>query len=97
VLFLSGIVVVNHGMVIMKSELPSTEQLLTDLGLAIDEAKLVRSLIKSQDLARKLKEENPFSERLIYMNKEVRYMEDKLIKLRKVRGDNLRPVYSQNP
>jgi hypothetical protein len=97
VLFLSGIVVVNHGMVIMKPELPSTEQLLTDLGLAIDEAKLVRSLIKSQDLARKLKEENPFSERLIYMNKEVRYMEDKLIKLRKVGRDNLRPVYSQNP
>ena len=96
-LFLSGIVVVNHGMVIMKPELPSTEQLLTDLGLAIDEAKLVRSLIKSQDLARKLKEENPFSERLIYMNKEVRYMEDKLIKLRKVGRDNLRPVYSQNP
>jgi hypothetical protein len=84
-------------MVIMKPELPSTEQLLTDLGLAIDEAKLVRSLIKSQDLARKLKEENPFSERLIYMNKEVRYMEDKLIKLRKVGRDNLRPVYSQNP
>jgi hypothetical protein len=81
----------------MKPELPSTEQLLTDLGLAIDEAKLVRSLIKFQDLARKLKEENPFSERLIYMNKVVRYMEDKLIKLRKVGRDNLRPVYSQNP
>ena len=84
-------------MVIMKPELPSTEQLLTDLGLAIDEAKLVRSLIKSQDLARKLKEENPFSERLIYLNKEVRYMEDKLIKLRKAGRDNIRPVNSQNP
>ena len=81
----------------MEPELPSTEQLLTDLGLAIDEAKLVRSLIKSQDLARKLKEENPFSERLIYLNKEVRYMEDKLIKLRKAGRDNLRPVNSQNP
>ena len=74
----------------MEPELPSTEQLLTDLSLAIDEAKLVRSLIKSQDLARKLKEENPFSERLIYLNKEVRYMEDKLIKLRKAGRDNLR-------
>jgi hypothetical protein len=60
----------------------STEQLLTDLGLAVDEAKLVRSLIHSQDLARKLKEENPFSERLIYLNKEIRYMEDKLIEFR---------------
>ena len=58
-------------MVIKKPELPSTEQLLTDLGLAIDEAKLVRSLIKSQDLARKLKEENPLSERLIYLNKDI--------------------------
>ena len=66
----------------MKPELPSTEQLLTDLGLAIDEAKLVRSLIKSQDLARKLKEENPFSERLIYLNKEIKYLEAKLTKVR---------------
>jgi hypothetical protein len=60
----------------------STEQLLTDLGLAVGEATLVRALIKSQDLARKLKEENPFSEHLIYLNKEIRYMEEKLIKIR---------------
>ncbi len=76
----------------------STEQLLTDLGLAVDEAKLVRSLIKSQDLARKLKKENPFSERLIYLNKEIKYMEDQLTKVRsKAGGGNLRTVKSQNP
>ena len=85
-------------MVIKKPELPSTEQLLTDLGLAIDEAKLVRSLIKSQDLARKLKEENPFSERLIYLNKEIRYMEARLIEIRsKTNRGTLRAVKSQNP
>ena len=82
----------------MKPELTSTEQLLTDLGLAIDEAKLVRSMIKSQDLARKLKEENPFSERLIYLNKEIRYMEARLIEIRsKTNRDTLRAVKSQNP
>ena len=85
-------------MVIKKPELPSTEQLLTDLGLAIDEAKLVRSLIKSQDLARKLKEGNPFSERLIYLNKEIRYMEARLIEIRsKTNRGTLRAVKSQIP
>ncbi len=60
----------------------STEHLLTCLGLAIDEAKLVRSLIQSQDLARVLKEEKPFSERLIYLNKEIQYLETKLTDVR---------------
>jgi hypothetical protein len=40
----------------MKPQVESTEHLLTCLGLAIDEAKLVRSLIQSRDIARVLKE-----------------------------------------
>jgi len=66
----------------MKPESVYTEQLLNGLGLAIDEAKLVRELIKSQGFARNLKEENLFSERLIYLNKEIRYIEAKLDKVR---------------
>ena len=50
----------------------STEHLLTCLELAIDEAKLVRSLIQSKDIVRVLKEKKPFSERLVYLNKEIR-------------------------
>ena len=60
----------------------STEHLLTCLDLAIDEAKLVRSLIKSKDLAIKLKSDDPFSQRLIYLNREITYLEEKLIEFR---------------
>ena len=70
----------------------STDKLLTDLGLAIDEAKLVRSLIQSTDIVRVLKEQKPFSERLVYLNKEFGYMEDKLLKVRKASKGDLRVV-----
>ena len=56
----------------------STEQLLNCLGLAIDEAKLLRSLIESRELAAKLKREDPFSDRLVYLNREITYLEKKL-------------------
>lgn len=61
----------------------STEHLLTCLGLAIDEAKLLRSLIESRDLASKLKQENPFSDRLVYLNREITYLEKKLAEVRR--------------
>lgn len=60
----------------------STGRLLACLGLAIDEAKLVRSLIQSRDLAHKLKVKNPFSDRLIHLNREIRYLEKKLAEVR---------------
>ena len=60
----------------------STEHLLNCLGLAIDEAKLVRSLIQLKDIVRVLKEKKPFSERLIYLNKEIQHLETKLIEVR---------------
>ena len=63
-------------------ESASTERLLACLGLAIDEAKLVRLIIKSKDMAYKLKTENPFSQRLVNLNLKIAYLETKLVKFR---------------
>jgi len=60
----------------------STGRLLICLGLAIDEAKLVRSLIQSKDLVHTLKAENPISDRLIHLNREINYLEKKLAEVR---------------
>ena len=60
----------------------STEYLLTYLGRAIDEAKLVRSIIKLKDKTYNLKAEQPFSNRLIHLNREAEYLESKLIQIR---------------
>ena len=63
-------------------ELTSTDRLLTCLGLAIDEAKLVRSIIESKDMAHKLKNEKPLSKKLCQLNREIEYLEVKLAKVR---------------
>ena len=60
----------------------STEQLLNCLGLAIDEAKYVRQLIDCMELVERLKQENPFSDRLIHLNKEIKHLEAKLAQVR---------------
>jgi len=67
----------------------STERLLTCLGLAIDEAKLVRSIIKSRDTAKKLKMEKPFSQSLVFLNREIEYLEAKLVQVRSRANRNL--------
>ncbi|MDH3635350.1 MAG: hypothetical protein OES20_11670 [Gammaproteobacteria bacterium] len=66
----------------LQIEPTSTNRLLTCLGLAIDEAKLVRSIIESKDLAHKLKNEKPLSEKLRRLNREIEYLEAKLAKVR---------------
>ena len=60
----------------------STDRLLTCLGLAIDEAKLVKSIIESKDMAHKLKNKKPLSEKLSHLNREIEYLELKLAKVR---------------
>lgn len=60
----------------------STERLLSCLGLAIDEAKLVRSIIKSKDMAYKLKAEKPLSKRLTHIDREISYLKAKLEEVR---------------
>jgi len=69
-------------------ELTSKDRLLTCLGLAIDEAKLVRSLIESKDMAGKLKRNDPFSRQLVYLNKEINYLEVKLTQVRRTASRN---------
>ena len=63
-------------------ESASTERLLACLDLAIDEAKLVRLIIKSKDMAYKLKTQNPFSQSLVNLNREIAHLETKLMKFR---------------
>jgi len=60
----------------------STDRLLTCLGLANDEAKQVGSIIESKDMAHNLKKENPLSEKLYHLNREIEHLEVKLTKVR---------------
>ncbi len=60
----------------------STDRLLTSLTLAIEEAKLVRSIIESKSIADLLKSEQPLSKRLAHINREIEYLETKLAQLR---------------
>ena len=60
----------------------STERVLSCMALAIDETKLVRSIIKSRDMASKLKKDNMFTQRFSYLNKEITHLESKLVLVR---------------
>ncbi len=60
----------------------STDRLLTSLTLAIEEARLVRSIIESKGIADRLEVEAPVSERLAHINREIEYLEAKLAQLR---------------
>ena len=63
------------------TELTSTERLLRCLGPAIDEAKLVRSIIKSRDFARNLAKDKPLFDRLQFVNQENDYLESELARV----------------
>ena len=58
----------------------STGRMLSCLGLAIDEAKLVRSLIQSKDMVHQMKAEKSFSDRLNHLNREIKYLEKNLLR-----------------
>ncbi len=60
----------------------STERVLSCMALAIDETKLVRSIIKSRDMASNLKKDNMFTQRFSYLNKEITHLESKLVLVR---------------
>lgn len=60
----------------------STERILSCMALAIDETKLVRSILKSRDMASKLKRDNLFTQRFSYLNKEITNLETKLVQVR---------------
>ena len=56
--------------------------------LAIDETKLIRSINKNKDMARSLKTENPFSQRLKHLNQEITKLEARLTKVRSMAKEN---------
>ena len=58
------------------------KHLLTRLVLAIDEAKLVRLTIKSNNLATKLEPNETVYRRLMIVNREIELLESKLVKVR---------------
>ena len=60
----------------------STEYLLANLGLAIYEAKLVRSIIKSKDYLTRLESRNPAPRKLMLLNREIELLEAKLTQVR---------------
>ena len=76
----------------MKSEIESAytehlekyleENLEKYLNLAIDEAKCVRQLIETRDLAEHLEREEPCSDQLAHLNREISYLENKLEEIR---------------
>ena len=60
----------------------STAGLLTCLGLAIDETKLVRSINNSKAMIKQLEASNPSSHRLLFLRKEMSNLEARLAKIR---------------
>ena len=60
----------------------STARLLTCLGLAIDETKLVRSINASREVIKQLESDDPFSHRLLFLRKETSNLEARLTKIR---------------
>lgn len=60
----------------------STARLLTCLGLAIDETKLVRSINSSREMMRQLEANNPSSHRVLFLRKEISSLEARLAEIR---------------
>ena len=60
----------------------STARILTCLGLAIDETKLVRSINKSREMAKQLEAQNPSSHRLLFLKREISNLETRLMQIR---------------
>lgn len=61
----------------------STDGILNCLALAIDEAKLMRSIAGSKAMVEQLKIASPRSNRLAFLNRQIADMEDQLAKTRK--------------
>lgn len=60
----------------------STDRLLTCLDLAIEEAKLVKSLIEIKGITDNLEIVKPRSKRLMNLDRDIDYLEKKLAKVR---------------
>jgi len=63
------------------SEPASKKRILANLHLAIDEVKLLRSLTMSKELSQNLQQNNPGSDRLQFVEKEIGYLESELVNI----------------
>jgi hypothetical protein len=61
----------------------ATARLLTCLGLAIDETKLIRSINQSSEVIRQLEADDPGAHRLIFLRRELSSLEARLGKIRR--------------
>ena len=69
--------------IIPQIEPTSTGRLLTCLGLAIDETKLIRSINESREVFQQLETEDPGSHRLLFLKREISALEARLTKIRR--------------
>ncbi|MFT5506576.1 MAG: hypothetical protein ACI845_000237 [Gammaproteobacteria bacterium] len=63
-------------------EANTTDRLLSNLKLAIDEARLVRMIVCASDQVRKLETTNNRSKRISYLTREIDYLEEQLATVR---------------
>ncbi|MCP4387475.1 MAG: hypothetical protein GY802_04205 [Gammaproteobacteria bacterium] len=63
-------------------EITSNDKLLTSLGLAVAEAKMLRSLLKARESAVKADRGSGQLERMIHLNREIDYLEAKLLQVK---------------
>lgn len=61
----------------------STGRLLTCMGLAIDETKLIRSISESRAIFAQLETDDPSSHRLLFLKREISALEARLTKIRR--------------
>ena len=63
-------------------EITSDDQMLTSLGLAIAEAKMTRSLVRSKVRSFRRFDNDPYAKRLMHLDYEIDYLEAKLSAVR---------------
>jgi hypothetical protein len=62
----------------------STNHLLIPMILALDEARLVNSIVASKEMIKDIKAKDPYSDRLIHLKREIRQFETELVHVRKL-------------
>ncbi len=62
----------------------STNHLLIPMILALDEARLVNSIVASKEMIKDVKAKDPYSDRLIHLKREIRRFETELAHVRKL-------------
>jgi hypothetical protein len=63
-------------------EITSNENLVTSLGLAVAEARMLRSLLKARESSVKADRESGRLQRLVHLNREIDYLEAKLLEVK---------------